>query len=238
MPLPQPIKVLLIPFPMFNTLDLNGPLEILGNAALPDATFEIHIAAKDELTTASENVIIKRHISLKQARASLEDYDILIQPGGGPGSIIPHLLPKNDGAFAELLDIVTAFAKLPPSPRLDAGERVLMSICTGALFLGYAGVLDGLTATTHYLSLDQLREVCADYVERHAGAKGTKVVPDVPTEAVRYVDAGLNASKVRIITSGGISCGLDATLYLAAQKLGKDQAVSIAEMMEYAWREA
>lgn len=237
MPPPQPIPVLLIPFPDFNTLDLNGPLEVLGNAALPEHTFSITIAAKDDLTTATENAIIKRHISLEEARASLEDYDILIQPGGGPQSIMPHLVP-NDPWFAELLDIVAAFAKLAPSPRLDAGERVIMSVCTGALFLGYAGVFDGLTATTHYLALDQLRHVCEDYVKRTPGAKGTKVVPDVPTEALRYVDAGLNGSKIRVISSGGISCGLDATLYLAAQRLGKDTAVSIAEMMEYAWREA
>jgi putative intracellular protease/amidase len=234
---PKPIPVLLIPFPKFNTLDLNGPLEILGNAALPDHTFDITVAAKDDLTTAMENVIIKRHVSLQEARANLENYDILIQPGGGPDSIKPHLLPENDHCFDELLDIVAAFAKLPPSPRLDAGERVIMSVCTGALLLGYAGVFDGLTATTHFLALDQLRQVCADYVERTPGAKGTKVVPKVPSDTLRWVDAGPNASKVRVISSGGISCGLDATLYVVAQRLGKDQAGDIAAMMEYAWRE-
>jgi transcriptional regulator GlxA family with amidase domain len=234
---PQPIAVLLIPFPQFNTLDLNGPLEILGNAALPDHTFDITVAAKDDLTTATENVIIKRHISLDEARANLENYDILIQPGGGPDSIMPHLLPQNDHSFDELLDIVAAFAELPPSPRLDAGERVIMSVCTGALFLGYAGVFDGLTATTHFLALDQLRRVCADYVKRTPEAKGTKVVPKVPSDTVRWVDAGPNASQVRVVSSGGISCGLDATLYIVAQRLGKDQAGDIAAMMEYAWRE-
>jgi putative intracellular protease/amidase len=237
-PKPQPIPVLLIPFPDFNTLDLNGPLEILGNAALDKDTFAITVAAKHDLTTAVENVIIKRHISLREARANLENYDILIQPGGGPGSIMPHLLAKDDYFFDELLDIVAAFAKLPPSPRLDAGERVIMSVCTGALLLGYAGVFDGLTATTHFLSLGQLQDVCEDYVKRTPGAKGTKVVPKVPTDALRWVDAGLNESKVRVISSGGISCGLDATLYLVSLRLGKEQAMGIAEMMEYAWREA
>jgi len=46
-------------------------------------------------------------------------------------------------------------------------------------------------------------------------------VPDVSTDATRYVDAGLNESKIRVISSGGISCGLDATLYLVSQRLGK-----------------
>lgn len=234
---PQHIPVLLIPFPQFNTLDLNGPLEILGNAALAAGTFAITVAAKSEITTAVENVMIKRNITLDTARDTLEDYDILIQPGGGPSSIMSHLFP-NDGSFTELLEIVAAFAKLPPSPRMDGGERVIMSICTGALLLGYAGVFDGLKATTHYLALDQLRTVCADYVKRTRGAKGTEVVPVVPTDSIRYVDAGTNANKVRVISSGGISCGLDATLYLVAQLLGKDTAIGVAAMMEYAWREA
>jgi putative intracellular protease/amidase len=234
---PQHTPVLLIPFPQFNTLDLNGPLEILGNAALPEGSFAITVAAKDDITTATENVMIKRNITLNEALANLEDYDILIQPGGGPDSIKSHLF-SNDGFFTELLEIVAAFAKLPPSPRIDGGERVIMSICTGALLLGYAGVFDGLKATTHYLALDQLRTVCADYVKRTSGAKGTKVVPSVPTDAIRYVDAGTNANMVRVISSGGISCGLDATLYLVAQLLGKDTAIGVAAMMEYAWREA
>ena len=59
---PKPIPVLLIPFSDFNNLDLNGPLEILGSAALPKHTFAITIAAKEDLTTAIENVIIKRNI--------------------------------------------------------------------------------------------------------------------------------------------------------------------------------
>jgi transcriptional regulator GlxA family with amidase domain len=75
-------------------------------------------------------------------------------------------------------------------------------------------------------------------VKRTPGAKGTKVVPGVPTDVIRYVDAGTNENKVRVISSGGISCGLDATLYLVAQRLGKYAAVDVAAMMEYAWRES
>jgi len=100
------------------------------------------------------------------------------------------------------------------------------------VLLGYAGVFDGLTATTHYLALDQLRTVCAHYVKRTSGPKGTNVVPSMPTDAMRYVT---NANMVRVISSEVISC---ATLYLVAQWLGKDKTVDVAEMMEYAWREA
>jgi transcriptional regulator GlxA family with amidase domain len=230
----QPISVLLIPYPQFNTLDLNGPLEILGNAFLSAGTFTVTIAAKETHTTAYENVIVKRHISLSEAHANLSSYDILIQPGGGPDSIVPHL-KDGDDHFKELLDVVTAFSKLGPSPR---GERVLMSICTGALFLGYAGVFDGLEATTHFLALDSLRTICGEYVARTPGAKETKVLPESLTQKVRQVDAGLNEHGVRIISSGGISCGLDATLHLVSRRLGNEFAVGVANMMEYAWRAA
>jgi len=230
-----PISVLLIAFPGFNTLDLNGPLEILANAALPTNTFAITIAAKYEFTTAFENVIIKRHISLGDAKKSLEEYDILIQPGGGPDSIMSHL---GDCEFVELLDILASFAKLGPSSRPGAGERVIMSICTGALLCGYAGVFDGLQATTHHLALDQLKQVCGEYVARTPGAKGTDVILNSPPFKLRYVDAGYNKYDVRIISSGGISCGLDATLFLVSLRLGKDTALSIANMMEYTWQEA
>jgi len=232
-----PISVLLIAFPGFNTLDLNGPLEILANAALPTNTFAVTIAAKHEFTTAFENVVIKRHISLGDAKQSLEEYDILIQPGGGPNSIMSHLVP-GDCESAELLEILAAFIKLGPSSRPGAGERVIMSICTGALFCGYAGVFDGLQATTHHLALDQLKQVCGEYVTRTPGAKGTDVIQNSPPFKLRYVDAGYNTSNVRVISSGGISCGLDATLYLVSLRLGKDAASSVANMMEYNWQEA
>jgi len=112
------------------------------------------------------------------------------------------------------------------------------------LLLGYVGAFDGLEATTHFLALDTLRQICADYVKRTAGAMGTTVLPassaatgEEKPKSVRYVDAGLNASEVHVISSGGISCGIDASLYLLGMKLGRGKAVTVAGMMEYAWRE-
>lgn len=232
-----PISVLLIPFPGFNTLDLNGPLEVLGNAAVPKDTFSITIAAKDDLTTASENVIIKRHISLQEAKARLDQFDVLVQPGANLTQILPHLKPDDD-SFADLLDVISAFAQLGPSSRKDGPGRILLSVCTGAFFLGYAGVFDGLTATTHFLALDDLREVIREYVARTPDAQGTQVVPDNPALAVRWVDAGPNGDGVRIISSGGISCGLDATLYMVSLLLDKGIAIKVSQMMQYAWRQA
>lgn len=52
----------------------------------------------------------------------------------------------------------------------------------------------------------------------------------------RFVDSGLNEAKVRIISSGGISCGIDASLYLVKFLLGEEEATSTAEILDYAYR--
>ena len=60
------IQALLILFPGYNTLDVNGPLEVLGNTALPLNTFQITIAAAEELTRACEGVRIHRDTSFDE----------------------------------------------------------------------------------------------------------------------------------------------------------------------------
>ena len=53
---------------------------------------------------------------------------------------------------------------------------------------------------------------------------------------VRFVDAGTNGHGVQVLSSGGISCGLDASLYVVELKMGKEAAEATAALMEYAWR--
>ena len=67
-----------MPFLRFYTLDFNKSVEILGNATSVDKPFQIYIAIQDDLTTAIENYIIKRYMSLTQPRTNLEIYDSLI----------------------------------------------------------------------------------------------------------------------------------------------------------------
>jgi len=83
------------------------------------------------------------------------------------------------------------------------------SVCTGALLLGAAGVLDGLRATTHWLSLDSLRAYGAEPV------------------AERVVEQG------KVITSAGVSAGIDMALMLAARLAGEDVARAIQLSIEY-----
>ena len=93
----------------------------------------------------------------------------------------------------------------------DTAELVL-SVCTGSFLLGRAGLLDGLAATTHYLALDGMRQA----------APRTELRP-----SERYVDNG------KVITSAGISAGIDMSLYVVGRLLGKDVADETARYMQY-----
>lgn len=93
-------------------------------------------------------------------------------------------------------------------------ERVqyYFSVCTGAFILGKAGLLDGLTVTTFHRSIDQLRQAVPK----------AKVLADV-----RFVDNGA------VITTAGISAGIDGALHLVSKLKGTGAARRVAEYMEY-----
>ncbi len=98
--------------------------------------------------------------------------------------------------------------------RSEDAELVL-SVCTGALLLGKAGLLGGLRATTHLDVLDLLRETAPD----------AEVLEDV-----RFVDNG------RVVLSAGVSAGIDMALHIVARLLGEEAALATARHLEYAWR--
>jgi len=96
-------------------------------------------------------------------------------------------------------------------------SELVLSVCTGALMLAKANLLDGLTLTTHHMSFDLLRNVAP---------KSAEIV-----EGVRYVDNG------RIILSAGISAGIDMSLYVVKKLLGAERAIATANRMEYEWND-
>jgi transcriptional regulator GlxA family with amidase domain len=86
------------------------------------------------------------------------------------------------------------------------------SVCTGAFVLAKAGLLDGLSATTFHLSIEDLKK---SYPK-------IKVLSDA-----RYVDTG------KVITTAGISAGIDGALHLVAKLKGDQAAKDVVEYMEY-----
>ncbi len=90
------------------------------------------------------------------------------------------------------------------------------SVCTGAFLLAAQGLLDGRSATTHWGGIEALRQ---NY-------------PTVDVrDDIRYIDAG------NIITSAGVSAGIDMALYVVSRLLGKEVAQQTARRMEYEWLE-
>jgi transcriptional regulator GlxA family with amidase domain len=97
--------------------------------------------------------------------------------------------------------------------KIKAGEcDIIASVCTGSFLLAETGLLDGKSATTHWLDIDRLE---SEYKE-------IKV-----QRGVKYVDEN------NIITSGGISAGIDMSFYLLNRLVGKEIAITTAKRMEY-----
>jgi putative intracellular protease/amidase len=92
--------------------------------------------------------------------------------------------------------------------------EVVLSVCNGAFFLAKAGLLDGLEATTTFSLIARLKEA----------APKTKVVDNV-----RYVDNG------KIVTTAGLSSGIEGSLHVIEKLYGKGMAQMAAVGMEYNW---
>src|SRR5204862_7733597 len=93
-------------------------------------------------------------------------------------------------------------------------SKQVMSVCTGAFILSKAGLLDGLSATTIQHAIDKLQKA----------SPKTKVVHDQ-----RYVDNG------KVITTAGLSSGIDGAFHLVAKFNGAGDAQATALNMEYRW---
>lgn len=186
-------------------LDMAGPYEVFTTAA------RVHGRSQPAGTPLLFNVFtLARSAAPVQARAglrlqpdcTLDDHpplDCAIVPGG----VVDAELGQ-----AALMDWIDAQA---------GSARLLASVCTGALLLAQAGVLDGLEATTHWEDVEALRAL----------RPGLRVL-----EGRRWVDAG------RIVSSAGISAGIDMSLHLVERLQGRELALRTARQMEFDWTEA
>ena len=124
---------------------------------------------------------------------SISHPDILVIPGGSAGTFAA----AQDEHLLEWVQTV------------HASSQWTTSVCTGALLLGAAGILKGLTATTHWAAQAQLE------------AYGATYLPE------RFVRNG------KIIIAAGVSAGLDMALYLAGEVAGRSIAEAIQLGLEY-----
>lgn len=188
-------------FDEVEVLDAFGPFEVFSVAQTSDPgdtgrnLFTVlTIGETDEPVRTRGGLIVTPHHSFENH----PPLDILVVPGGyGTRAQVTN---------AAALDWLRAQAR-------DAELRT--SVCTGAFLLAEIGLLDGHAATTHWGSIDRLRE----------GYAGIDV-----RENVRFVDEGT------IITSAGISAGIDMALHVVERLHGMDAARATARYMEYDWR--
>lgn len=179
------VSIGMVLFPNFTHLDLTGPFEVFGR--IPDARV-VAVAADLGLVTSDTGLHVKPDVSFADAPA----FDVICVPGG-PG-VNPML---EDEA---LLGFLRA-----------QGQKAayLTSVCTGALLLGAAGLLQGYRATTHWLSMDLLALFGA-----------------IPVRERVVIDRNR-------ITGGGVTAGIDFGLVVAAKLAGDAVAQRIQLMMEY-----
>ncbi len=135
--------------------------------------------------------------------------DIIIVPGGGNSGEPAARTPRGVGAQLNNEAVIRWVRESA------AQAKYVMSVCNGAFLLAKAGLLDGLTATTTAGYIDYLAEV----------APKTKVVYDQ-----RFVDNG------KIITTGGLSAGIDGAMRLIEKLDGRGAAIQTALGIEYDWR--
>ena len=100
--------------------------------------------------------------------------------------------------------------------RTAATAKITASVCTGSFLLAQAGLLGGKSATTHWEDVGDLRAMfpLLTVVEQR-----------------RWVDEG------EIVTSAGISAGIDMSLHLVARFAGRELALNTARQMDFDWRE-
>ncbi|EME78036.1 uncharacterized protein MYCFIDRAFT_33518 [Pseudocercospora fijiensis CIRAD86] len=220
------LEILAIAFAGLNIMDLTGPSEVFGSSRIPTRERRITIASSQDTIASSEGIILKRQVSLLELLATKSDgsielsrYEILVMPGAPPGNVQKAIEDDEN-----LLAVLRTFAGFGSS---GGRHRWILSVCTGAAFLGTIGALSGKTATCHWSYLDTLREICR---ANNAPGEETNVVRK------RWVDTGRSPTGVRIITAGGVSCGIDAALWILSELFSMEKAREVAKGMDYDWK--
>ncbi|CAM5539975.1 DJ-1/PfpI family protein [Streptomyces purpurascens] len=180
------MQIAIVLYDRFTALDAVGPYETLGR--LPDAE-TVFVA---ERTGPVRNETGNLALTADRALADVPNPDIVVVPGGpGQESLMAH---------EPLLDWLRA---------ADAGSTWTTSVCTGSLLLAAAGLLRGRRATSHWLTLEELKRFGAE-------PTGERVVTDG-----------------KYVTAAGVSSGIDMGLTLLGRIAGDDHARMVQLATEY-----
>ncbi|HEY6697537.1 MAG TPA: DJ-1/PfpI family protein [Acidimicrobiales bacterium] len=173
-------------FDRFTALDAVGPYEVLSRLPGAEVVFVAEQAGPVRTDTRALTLVAERALN------DVDACDVVVVPGGPGTRAMLEPQPLHDWLRA-----------------IDATTQWTTSVCTGALLLGAAGLLDGLEATTHWSAFDTLASLGARPTER-------RVVP-----------------QGKVVTAAGVSAGIDMALWLAAQIAGDEVAKAIQLGIEY-----
>jgi len=185
MPDEAPLQVGFLCYPRLTQLDMTGPYEVL--VRMPNT--KVHILWKDAIPVSTEDGL---QIFANCSLADSPKLDVIVVPGGlGQQDLMED---------QQVLGFLRTQAKT---------ARYVVSVCTGSLLLGAAGLLKGYRATCHWMFLDLLQLLGA-----------------IPTAERVVIDRNR-------ITGAGVSAGIDCGLQLASLLRGQEAAQSIQLQIEY-----
>jgi transcriptional regulator GlxA family with amidase domain len=195
LPSRKPMRILIAAIPPVRPLDVVGPVEVFGDAnrirgGEPVYSVEIVVSGEEKLMDTHFKMPMLADRTYREVAGS---FDTVLVAGGDGANKMQYQPP-----FVDWLK------------RQCGSARRFGSICTGALVLAQAGLLEGRRATTHW-------NWCGELAQNYPGVR---VDPD-PI----YVKDG------NCYTSAGVTAGIDMTLAMVEEDLGSELALRIARMM-------
>ena len=192
---PKQWRVGIFLFDEVEVLDFAGPFEVFSVTALENGQkpFLVEtVSEKGTMITARNGLRVQPNYSFD----TMPTFNLLVIPGG-PGA------REREIHNEKVITWIDAQMK---------SVELMTSVCTGALLLAKAGLLNGKSATTHWASYDRLE----------------KEFPEVKVQRdVKFVEDG------NIITSGGISAGINMSFHLVKRLVDSQVAKNTAKRMEY-----
>ena len=273
------------------SLELIVQLQYADRVSAETKAFRVLFAAAEEHTVTAQGASFRAHMTFEEAMKRLSDIDVLVIPGGGTDAVLK--------AKSQPIALIKQFAEI--QKRNPNRERTLMSVCTGSMFLAEAGILAGLSATTHPDYITKLEILCSnvalrDMAERcdvvdqryvvnnlrfdlgenedenpyimtrkeykdHKRRKSSLAGPPSPIEerangarrpsAARKGSMSWKASNnrresvmkrmnlrlggLRVLTTGGVTSGIDGALYMVGALVSDDSAEEVARVMCHKW---
>lgn len=183
----RPLQIAIVLYEGLTALDALGPYEVL--RFVPGA--EVRFVSAGPGPVRTDGVLV---VGATHSFADTPSPDVVLVPGSAADTAVAMADPELTGWLR----------------RVHAGTQWTTSVCSGALILGAAGILEGHPATTHWLVQDLLPTFGA-----------------TPRPHERIVRSG------KVATAAGVSAGIDLGLWLLGEISGRQRAEVAQLMLEY-----